>query len=65
MDLDKHAKTSNWKINPILFGKKFLSIFLNWDERKIIILNPKKKKKKPSSHALRACDEAVYVMSLI
>ena len=30
-------------MNPILFEKKILSIFSNCDERKIIILNPKKK----------------------
>ena len=43
-------------MNPILFEKKILSIFSNCDERKIIILNPKKKK--TSSHAQSACDEA-------
>ena len=41
--------------------KKILSIFSNCDERKIIILNPKKKKK-ASSHTWSACDEASYIL---
>ena len=46
-------------MNHILFEKKkILSIFSNCDERKIIILNLKKKKKKALSHARSACDEA-------
>ena len=44
-------------MNPILFGEKILSIFSNCDERKMIILNLKTKKKK-NKHARNACDEA-------
>ena len=44
-------------MNPILFGKKILSIFSNCDERKMIILNLKTKKKK-NKHARNVCDEA-------
>ena len=44
-------------MNPILFEKKILYIFSNCDERKIIIINPKKKKKKPhrtrEAHVMR------------
>ena len=46
-------------MNPILFEKKIISIFSNCDERKIIILNPKKKKK-ATSHMRNVCDEASY-----
>ena len=45
-------------MNPILFGEKILSIFSNCDERKMIILNLKKKKKQTNKHARNACDEA-------
>ena len=51
-------------MNHILFEKKILSIFSNCDERKIITLNLKIKKKKALSHARSACDEASIVYDL-
>ena len=63
MDLNKHAKASNWKRNPILFEKKNPIYFFklwwkkNYDDKSI----KKNFKKKASSHAQSACDEASII----
>ena len=59
MDLDKHTKTSNWKMNPILFEKKnHIYFFKLWWKKNY---NTKsQKKKKASSHMRNVCDKASY-----
>ena len=63
MDLNKHAEASNWNRNPILFEKKYHIYFFklwwkkNYDNKSI----KKILKKKASSHAQSACDEASII----